>query len=67
MQAQVGLASAAIQSVSLQRSPFHPIMSAALFEALYITPVAFQWIHFTPHGVVPGGLSLHALGWRSAT
>lgn len=32
-------------------------MLEALYDALYVSRTRFQWIHFTPHGVVPGHLS----------
>ena len=30
-------------------------MDRAVFAALYLEHTRFTWVHFTPHGTVPGG------------
>jgi hypothetical protein len=32
-------------------------MLQALFDALYVQCTPFQWVHFTPHGVIRGRVS----------
>ncbi len=39
-------------------------MTDALYDALYVKPAAFQWVHFTKHGVVRGAMSLACHGWN---
>lgn len=33
------------------------VMNDALYEALYVSRAPFQWVHFTPHGIVRGQVS----------
>ena len=32
-------------------------MGVAIYQALYVDRTVFQWIHFTPYGVVAGRIS----------
>ena len=40
------------------------MMLQALYQALYVDSSAFQWIHFTPHGIIRGKLSPANYGWN---